>query len=64
MPNAEITDSTLMPFGKYKDKKKMVDVPAVYLLWLYNDSCSHEGVRQYIERNLDVLRKEAARIKR
>ena len=54
----EITDNTPMPFGKHKGKA-MVNIPAQYLLWLYNEGCSHTGVKKYIIDNLDGLRKEA-----
>jgi uncharacterized protein (DUF3820 family) len=54
----EIHDNSLMPFGKYIGKA-MVDIPAKYLLWLFNEGCNHEGVRKYINENLDVLNKEA-----
>lgn len=50
-----------MPFGKYKDKA-MVNVPAVYLLWLYNNGCNHAQVKAYIQNNLEVLKKEAERV--
>jgi uncharacterized protein (DUF3820 family) len=53
-----ITDNTPMPFGKYAGKA-MINVPALYLLWLYNQGCNHEGVRRYIIGNLDALKKEA-----
>lgn len=56
--NLEITDNSEMPFGKYKGKK-MINVPAPYLLWLYNNSCTHQGVKKYIIDNLLVLKKEA-----
>lgn len=52
-----------MPFGKYRGKA-MVNIPAFYLLWLYNNGCDHEGVRKYINDNLDALNKEAGRVKR
>ena len=52
-----------MPFGKHRGKA-MVDVPAPYLLWLYNSCCDHEGVRKYITENLDGLNKEAGHTKR
>lgn len=52
-----------MPFGKYMGKP-MIDVPAKYLLWLFDNGCSHDGVRKYITDNLDVLRKEAGLVKR
>ena len=54
----EITDNTPMPFGKHQGKA-MINVPAQYLLWLYNEGCSHPGVKKYIIDNLDGLRKEA-----
>lgn len=50
-------DKDLMPFGVHKDKR-MIDVPAEYLLWLLaNNKCSGE-VKEYIEDNKDVLEKE------
>lgn len=61
---SEVTDSTLIPFGRYKGKKRMIDVPAPYLLWLFNQGCYHEGVKKYIINNIDALRKEASKIKR
>lgn len=54
----QITDSTPMPFGKYRGKP-IISVPAKYLLYLYDNHCSHDGVRKYIIDNLDVLKKEA-----
>lgn len=62
-PAQPFTDSTPMPFGKYMGKP-MINVPAVYLLFLYNDGCTHAGVRQYINDNLDALKKEAKNVKR
>ncbi len=52
-----MTDSDLMPYGKYK-VEKMANVPASYLLWLYeNDKCS-ASVMAYIKDNYDVLKME------
>lgn len=35
-----LTDESKMPYGVHKDKN-MADVPASYLLWLYeNNKCS------------------------
>jgi uncharacterized protein (DUF3820 family) len=52
-----LTDESTMPFGKYKGQK-MANVPADYLIWLYeNNKCSND-VREYIEDNLEVLRFE------
>ena len=50
------TDNDLMPFRVHRGKP-MIDVPAKYLIWLYNEGCSHQGVKQYIIENLDALNK-------
>lgn len=52
-----MTDQDPMPFGKYKDRK-MKDVPADYLLWLRDQNCRHNEVKNYIEENLTVLLSE------
>jgi uncharacterized protein (DUF3820 family) len=53
----------MMPFGKYSKPpdgpRKMEDVPAEYLLWLYDEGCNHAGVRDYIHSNLSVLMDQA-----
>lgn len=55
----KIHDYSPMPFGRYLGKA-MIDVPAKYLLWLFdNGGCDHAGVREYINENLAVLKKEA-----
>jgi hypothetical protein len=62
-----MTDDSLMPFGKYKGKK-MIDVPARYLLWLndqpYIDSPANRAVRAYIADNMDVLKAQEGERKR
>jgi uncharacterized protein (DUF3820 family) len=52
-----LNDNSLMPFGKYQGKA-MINVPAQYLLWLFNKGCDHEAVKRYILDNLDALKKE------
>ena len=60
---SELTDESLMPFGKHKGEK-MANVPAYYLIWLYeNDKCSF-AVRKYIQDNLDVLKEEVNQAKK
>lgn len=56
----ELNDKSPMPFGKYVGKA-MANVPAKYLLWLFDQGCSHDGVRRYILDNLEGLKKEAGR---
>jgi uncharacterized protein (DUF3820 family) len=58
MSYPRFTDHSLMPFGKHKDKA-MINIPAVYLLWLYDNGCQHPGVKGYIEDNMDALKQEA-----
>lgn len=54
-----LTDESPMPFGIHKDKK-MENVPAEYLLFLYeNNKCGkNNGLQEYIEDNLDVIKLE------
>lgn len=50
-------DSTLMPWGKYKGVK-MGNIPAFYLLWLYDNNKCNGEVKNYIKDNLDALKQE------
>ena len=52
-----MTDEDLMPFGKYKGNK-MANVPASYLLWLFDMDKCYGAVKGYVKENLDVLRLE------
>jgi len=57
----EITETSLMPFGRYKNKY-MVNIPAYYLLLIYDKGwVHHNGVKKYIIENMQALRKEAGR---
>ena len=50
-----------MPFGKHKGKE-FDDVPADYLMWLYNKPNNNlrGPLKEYIDANLDSLQQEAA----
>jgi len=52
-----LKDSDPMPFGKFKGRK-MEDVPAQYLLWLYDQNPSDGPVTQYIENSHSALMTE------
>lgn len=58
-----LTDNSLMPFGKYKDFK-MANVPAKYLLFLYNQNIGKKvwggmsDVMVYVNDNMDALKQE------
>lgn len=53
-----LSDTDEMPWGKHKGVK-MANVPADYLLWLYNNNKCDKSVRDYIYKNLDDLKSEA-----
>lgn len=55
-----LTDTSEMPWGKHQGKA-MIEVPADYLLWLYDNNKCSGSVLDYIKDNLDVLKKEAGR---
>jgi len=56
----KLEDESVMPYGKYQGKK-MKDVPASYLIWLFEYGKCNWEVRGYIVENLDVLREEVKR---
>lgn len=43
-----LNDQSRMPFGKHKGKA-MEDVPADYLLWLWDETDMHNREKQYTE---------------
>ena len=53
-------DNSKMPFGKYQGTK-MANVPASYLLWIFENNKYTAEVALYINRNLDVLQEEVKR---
>lgn len=55
-----LTDHSLMPFGKHKGLT-MEEVPADYLLYLYDQDIAYGEVKDYIKENEDVLRLEVKR---
>jgi uncharacterized protein (DUF3820 family) len=53
------TDTSILTFGKYRFKK-LRDIPASYLINIYNDKgINKPELREYIERNIDRLKAEA-----
>lgn len=46
-----------MPWGKYQGTA-IANVPADYLLWLYENNKCSDDVKSYIEDNIDVLKSE------
>lgn len=55
-----MTDNSVMPYGKYKGVK-IANIPADYLIWIFeNNKCTPE-VAKYIGENIDVLKTEINR---
>lgn len=52
-----ISDNYIMPFGKYKDEK-MANIPAEYLVFLYEKGNCFGYVKQYLKENIDTLKAE------
>jgi hypothetical protein len=52
-----LTDESKMPFGIHKGEK-MANVPAGYLMYLYDNNKCTDEVRAYIVDNIDVLKEE------
>lgn len=52
-----LVDYDLMPFGKYKGRT-MADVPASYLMWLWDNGCDNELVKNYIHNSMDAIKQE------
>jgi len=51
------TDNSLMPFGKHKGTK-LINVPADYLLWLYDNIDLKEDLKKYVDDNYEKLMDE------
>jgi len=52
-----MNDESLMPFGIHQGEK-MANVPANYLIWLYDNRKCYGEVAIYIKENMDVLKAE------
>lgn len=53
----KLTDESIMPWGIHKGTK-MANVPASYLLYMYDNNKCDLPVKEYIKENLEVLKKE------
>ena len=57
-----LTDTDLMPIGKHKGKA-LVNVPAIHLIYLFDKGWmnGYPSLKQYVMKNMDVLKKEVNR---
>jgi uncharacterized protein (DUF3820 family) len=56
-----LQDNEPMPYGKFKGKA-MINVPAGYLLWLYENKRCSDSVKAYVEANMEALKKEKKKL--
>ena len=54
------TDETIMPFGAHKGKK-LANVPADYLNWMYENNKLFPYLAEYVKDNWSVLETEIKR---
>lgn len=54
---AKLTDTSPMPFGKYKGTP-MINVPASYLIYVLENGLKPGSVKDYIIENYEVLKTE------
>ncbi len=52
-----MTDKSIMPFGIHKGKQ-LEQVPDEYLIWLYENNKCYGELKEYIEDNLDIIKKK------
>jgi len=50
-----LDDEDEMPYGEHKGEK-MGDLPAKYLIWLYENNRCSQKVKAYIDENMDFLK--------
>lgn len=53
---APLTDNSILNFGKKYKGYKLANVPADYLIWIYENLTLPENLKTYIKANLDVLK--------
>lgn len=56
----ELTDKSVMEFGIHKDSQ-LADVPAQYLMYIYENYKLKANLKKYIQDNLDVLKVQMKR---
>ena len=56
----KLTDSDIITFGIHVGKK-LIDVPAKYLIFLFDNNKCNKELRAYIKDNMNVLRDEIRR---
>jgi len=53
-----MNDNTIIRFGMHKGKP-LGEVPADYLMWLYNEKDCPNDLKEYIEDNMEALESES-----
>lgn len=48
-------DNSIMPYGKHRGEK-LANVPAAYLIWMYDNKKLSPELKKYCEENIEVLK--------
>lgn len=56
-----MSDKDLMPYGRYKGRE-MGKIPAPYFMWMLKAGAAKGRVLDYINGNLDILKRECSKI--
>ena len=59
MNTEKLTDDSIIDFGEHKGQK-MANVPAHYLLWMFDQPWCRNDIKVYVTENRDVLTAERA----
>ncbi len=62
MKDTNLNDNTIMWFGEYKGLT-LANVPASYLMFLYEKGSIYGGLLDYVKDNLEVLEMEIINMK-
>jgi uncharacterized protein (DUF3820 family) len=54
----KLSDNSPMPFGKLHKGKPMVEVPASYLFYIYDQGWTRGALKDYILENFEVIKEQ------
>lgn len=57
MPSGELDDDSIMTFGTHKGKK-LKDIPASYLKYMYDMDYFYGSMKNYVKDNYNIISKE------
>jgi hypothetical protein len=57
----KLEDDSILQFGKEHKGSKLANVPASYLIWIYENCRLPDNLKAYILENMDVLKTQVKR---